>query len=497
MKHDETAKQELILYLQQQIRTTDERLKRFTHAVDGKKYPKRFIFAKLQNYIDDFLEKKSGNKMIIIPGFRGVGKTTLMAQACSRYHGAQHGQRTQHAQYEQNAKQVSNVLFLSVEDVKNLFDAGIAELMSAYEDILGNNLESIKEPILIFLDEIQSDPKWAVTLKSLYEKTSNIFFCCTGSSAVVLQTTTNLARRAVFEKMPPMCFTEYEMIKNNIDPTAELKEKIRQAIYFSDNAEGVYAGLLLLQAQVNQYWSKVNRADIREYLSYGTLPFSFTMPNETAVYDSISLLLDKIIKQDLPLLGSFDANTLGVVKRIIFAIAENDTTSLGVLEEKFKINRLTIANIFDALEKAELLIKIPAYGSNMTIAKKANKYLFMSPAIRMSFFYFTGQESTYLTRQGKLLEDSIGSHLYGEFILRGQGAMRYDSEQGGADFILQILNSRQIIMEVGIGNKDKKQILNSMRKIKSDYNIIFSSSELYLDKESGTISVPLDCYFLM
>jgi len=471
--------QELIQYLQQQIRTTNERLKRFTHSPDGKKHPRRFIFVKLQKYIDDFLSKKSENRMVIIPGFRGVGKTTLMAQTCTEY---------------QN--KVGRILFLSVEDAKNLFDAGINELMSAYEEILGNNLESVKEPILIFLDEIQSDPKWAVTLKSLFEKTSSIFFCCTGSSALVLQTTTNLARRAVFEKMPPMCFTEYEMIKNGVYPP-KLKEKIRQAVYFSASAEDVYNNLLPLQASVHQYWSKVNRTDIRAYLAYGTLPFSFVMPNESAVYDSISLLLDKIIKQDLPMLGNFDSNTLGVVKRIIFAIAENDTTSLNVLEEKFKINRLTIASIFNALEKAELLIKIPAYGSNMTIAKKSNKYLFMSPAIRMSFFYFTGQESTYLTRQGKLLEDSIGSHLYREFIIRGQGAIRYDSEQGGADFVLQILNNKQIIIEVGMGDKDKKQIVNSMKKINSDYNLIFSGSGLQIDKESKTVSVPLEYYFLM
>jgi len=471
--------QELIQYLQQQIRTTDERLKRFTHSAEGKKYPRRFMFVKLQQYINDFLNKKSSNKMVIIPGFRGVGKTTLMAQICMEY-----------------KSKVSNVLFLSVEDAKNLFNVGIAELMSAFENILGNDLESIKNPILIFLDEIQSDPKWAITLKSLFEKTSNVFFCCTGSSAVILQTTTNLARRAVFEKLPPMCFTEYEMIKDGTYPPG-LKEKIRQAVYFSKDAKEVFDNLMKLQPAVNQYWSKINRADIRKYLSYGTLPFSFVMPNETAVYDSISLLLDKIIKLDLPTLGNFDADTLGVVKRILFAIAENDTTSLNTLEERFKINRLTIANIFDALEKAELLIKIPAYGSNMTIAKKANKYIFMAPAIRMSFFYFTGQENTYLTRQGKLLEDSVGSHLYREFILRGQGAIRYDSAQGGADFILQISNNKQIIIEVGMGSKDKKQIVNSIKKINSDYNLIFSNSELKIDQELNTILVPLDYYFLM
>ena len=471
--------QELVQYLQQQIRTTDERLKRFTHSPEGKRYPSRFMFVKLKQYVNDFLSKKSGNKMIIVPGFRGVGKTTLMAQICSEY-----------------KSKIESILFLSVEDAKNLFDAGIAELMSAYENILGNDLESAEKPILIFLDEIQSDPKWAVTLKSLFEKTSNVFFCCTGSSAVILQTTTNLARRAVFEKMPPMCFTEYEMIKNNIYPS-KVKEKIRQAVYFSKDGNEVYDRLLELRQAVNQYWSKINRADIRKYLSYGTLPFSFMMPNETAVYDSISLLLDKIIKSDMPTLGNFDSETLGAVKRILFAIAENDTTSLGVLKKKFGINRLTIANIFEVLEKAELLIRIPAYGSNMTVAKKPIKYLFMAPAIRMSFFYFTGQENTYFTRQGKLLEDSVGSHLYREFILRNQGAIRYDSAQGGADFILQIMNNKQIIIEVGMGSKDRKQILNSIKKITSNYNLIFSSSELKIDQELTTVSVPLDYYLLM
>ena len=133
----------------------------------------------------------------------------------------------------------------------------------------------------------------------------------------------------------------------------------------------------------------------------------------------------------------------------------------------------------------------------MSMAKKASKYLFMSPAIRMAFFYFTGQDSTYLTRQGKLLEDSIGSHLYREFIVKGVGAIRYDSAEGGADFILQILNNKQIIIEVGTGEKNKKQVLNTMKKIDSDYNLIFSKSELKLDLETRTIHVPLDYYFIM
>ncbi|MBU0722511.1 AAA family ATPase [Patescibacteria group bacterium] len=472
--------QDLIQYLQKQILTTDDRLKHFTHSLNGERYPQRFLYVKLQKYISDFLNKKSPNRMVVIPGFRGVGKTTLMAQICSEF-----------------KKRDLQVLFLSVEDLRNYFDVGINEIMSAYEKIIGENLESVKKPILIFFDEVQTDPKWAITLKSLFERTSNIFFCSTGSSAIVLQSTPNIARRAIFEPMTPMCFGEYQMIKNKIYPTPGLKDKIRQAIYFSETAEDVYNNLSALEGQINGYWSKIDRNDIKKYLSYGTFPFALVMPDEISIYNNISLLLDKIIKQDMPILGSFDQDTLGAVKRIIFAIAENDVTSLSTLADKFNINRLTIANIFDVLEKAELLVKIPPHGSNMTIANKPNKYLFMSPAIRMSFFYFTGNENTYLTRQGKLLEDSIGAHLYREFILRSDGIIRYDSAQAGADFILQIGNTKKIVVEVGLGSKDKKQVINTMRKIKSDYGIIFSNSERKFDKETNIVSIPLDYYFLM
>lgn len=473
--------QSLISYLQQQIRTVDERLQRYTHRLAAKEpYPKRFLFANLYNYADDFCHKKSANKMVIMPGFRGVGKTTLMAQVCAEY-----------------KSKGLNVLFLSVEDAHNLFEIGIAELMAAYENILGTDLESLSDPLLVFLDEVQVDPKWAITLKSLYEKTTNIFFCCTGSSALILQTTTNLARRALFERIPPLSFTEYEMLKNNIIPHDGLKENLRQAVYFSKTAQEVFTKLSTLRASVNQYWTKVNKMDIKEYLAYGTLPFALMMPNETTIYDSISLLLDKIIKLDLPALGKFDTSTLDNVKRLLFIIAENEATGLAKLEKIFNLSRLTIASIFEALEKTELLIKIPAYGSNMTVAKKPYKYLFATPAIRMSFFYLTGLQETYLARQGRLFEDSVGAHLYREFILRGQGTIRYDNAQGGADFILQILNGKQLIIETSLGNKDKKQIISSMKKIKSDYNILFSRTDLDFDQDLKTISVPLDFYFLM
>lgn len=475
--------QDLIQYVQKQIRTSEDRLHKYTHDVKGGELPKRFLFIKIQKYLDDFLAKRSGNRLVIIPGLRGVGKTTLMAQVCSDIIVKKKKIRT---------------LFLSVDEARNLFDAGISEIMQAYEEILGIDMESLSEDVAIFFDEVQSDPMWAKTLKILHDKTSRIFFCCTGSSAVILQTTPDIARgRALFERMTPMCFAEYEMVGNKVYPTKQLKNSIREAIYFSSDAEDVHKNLGRLQSAVNEYWSKVDRKDMDKFLTFGSLPFTLHLPNESAIYDSISLLLDGIIKKDLPMLGGFDMKTLAQAKRLLFIIAENDTTSLNTLEKALDIDRLTILGLLDALEKAELLVKVPAYGSNMSVAKKPAKYLFMSSAIRMSFFAVSGQESTFSTRKGKLLEDSVGAHLYREFILRGGGAFRYDSSQNGADFILQISNKKQIIIEVGLGKKDRRQILSSMGRIHSEYGIVFSANPLAIDQDEKIVNVPLDYYFLM
>jgi hypothetical protein len=133
----------------------------------------------------------------------------------------------------------------------------------------------------------------------------------------------------------------------------------------------------------------------------------------------------------------------------------------------------------------------------MTIARKAHKYLFTSSAFRMSFYYITGQANTFQTRIGRLMEDSVGGHLYRDFVLSGKGAIRYDSAEGGADFVLQIMNNKQILIEVSRGQKGQKQVISSNKRIPSAYNIVISSSWLKLSPETKTLFLPLDYYFII
>ena len=477
-------KAEAIAYVQRQIISTTGRLRTLTHDRLGKSYPKRYIFFGLEKHVRNFLAKQEQTpRSIIVTGLRGVGKTTVLAQVCADL-------------LQKNIIPSQRVLFLSLEEVVNVLDSSLVETLDAFEEIIGEKLDSTNSPVFLFLDEVEKDARWGAVLRTLYEKNKNIFIFCTGSSAIELQTNADLARRFLFEKLPPLSFGEYQMIRHDVKPVAGIKQKIISALYFANSGKDGFDQLVRLQQSVLSYWAKAHRDDTEHYLKVGTLPFALSFPNEDTVYDAIFLMLDAVATKDLVQFGKFEHDTLLAVKRLLFILAENDTTSIYQLERILGISRLTIQNVLEALEKAELLIRVPAHGSNMTAAKQPAKFLFMSPAIRMSFFRITGNTQTFQTRKGKLLEDLVGAHLYREFVSRGAGTVRYDAMQGGADFILQIENKRQIAIEVGLGAKDKKQLIQTMKKMPCEYGINISANPLAWDSEHHILDLPMD-YFLM
>lgn len=476
--------QELIQYLQKQIALTNDKLHTLTQDRSGKLYPPRYLFHKLRKYVDDFLYNHSENRWIIVPGLRGVGKTTILSQVIT--------------DLKKNNPDI-DLLFISLDEATELLKVGLKDILSAYEQILGISYEKIKKPIFIFIDEVQTDSNWATILKAqIYEKTKNIFIVCSGSSAVGLQMSADSARRAIVEKLYPMNFTEYQRIKNDVLPIEGLDEKIKEAVFFSSAASQVYEKLKGLESQVNSYWTKVDRMDIRRYLMIGTLPFALVLEEESRIFNSVSLLIDKVIDKDIKALSRFDTKTLATIKRLILILAESEVVSLNKLEQLLHINRLTIAEILDVLEKTELLIKVPAHGANIAVVRKPAKYLFMSPTIRMAFFSIAGIEGTLLNRQGRLLEDAVASHFHKEFLSKGVGSMSYDSSESSADFIFRIANKIQIASEIGIGKKNARQTAKTMKNIKCDYGIVISQEELKLDKtDNNILIIPLDYFLLM
>jgi len=472
-------------YISNQLARASSRLKEYIQDEQGNAYPQRSVYEELEKYLKSFLDRSSiEDRWIIIPGLRGVGKTTVLAQLFLNY-------RSKIGEQE--------MLYISLDEVVNLCGSSVQEALEVYEDILGTSFEKLTKPVFIFFDEIQYDPKWAGILKSVFDRSKKVFMICTGSSAVALQTNPDVARRATFFKMFPVSFSEFLLIREGRSCDEKLQKKIKEILFSSGSATEVYNKLKQYEKEVLSFWSVVDRQYIDKYLRTGTLPFAIKKESETKVYQAINLLLDKVINQDVLSLGKFDVKTLGCIKRIMSLITDSEIVSIQTLASILEISANTVADVLGVLECAELLIRILPYGGNAKKVKKPSRYQFMSSAMRSMFLSVAGSEQVSASQKGKLMEDIVAMTLYKEFIAYSniQNSLNYDNAEGGADFILTLANKNVIPIELGIGEKKWVQVKKTMNKVKaSKYGMVIHNGPLALVEEENIVKVPLE-YFLL
>ena len=475
--------EEILKYIQNQLVQAPFRLKSYTENEQGKKYPQRNIYVKVDKYVRDFLHAPNvQDRWIIIPGLRGVGKTTILAQLYLKYY-PEVGDR--------------RMLYISLDEVVNVLGSSLKDVLAAYERIIGESFEKLTKPVFIFIDEAQYDPKWASVLKTVYDRSNKVFVACSGSSAVSLQTNPDVIRRSIFQKLFPTSFTEFLMIRDGKLPVKGMKQNIKDALFNSQSAKEVYSKLKSLEQSVTNAWSSIDRHYIDEYLKIGTLPFAIQMKDEVRVYQTITLLLDKVINQDVQSLGRFDTKTLSHIKRVLFLMAESDVVSVQNLSKMLETSVSTITNILEVLEHAELLIRVMPYGSNSKKVRKPSRYQFMSSAMRSAFLSVAGNEQIFASQRGRLMEDIVAMTLYREFVANSRGSLNYDSSKAGADFILTIAEKNIVPIEVGVGDKAGTQVKNTMKKVSSaKYGIVFCKNALTLVEQDNIVKVPLD-YFLL
>lgn len=475
--------EETLKYVQNQLVQAPFRLKSYTQDEQGKKFPQRNIYVKVDKYFRDFLHNPNAqDRWIIIPGLRGVGKTTILAQLFLNHY-QEVGDR--------------RILYVSLDEVVNVLGSSLKDVLTAYEKIIGESFEKLTEPVFIFIDEAQYDSKWASVLKSVYDRSNKVFVACSGSSAVSLQTNPDVIRRSIFQKLFPTSFSEFLMIRDGKYPVKDLKKNIKDALFNAESAKDAYEKLKKYEQSVVNAWASIDRHYVDEYLKIGTLPFAIRMKDEVRVYQTITLLLDKVINQDVQGLGRFDTKTLIHIKRVLFLLAESDVVSIQNLAKTLETSVNTISNILEVLEQAELLIRVMPYGSNSKKVRKPSRYQFMSSAMRSAFLSVAGNEQIFAGQRGRLMEDIVAMTLYREYVANNRGALNYDSSKAGADFILTIGGKNIIPIEVGMGEKLGTQVRSTMKKVGSaKYGIVICRNSLTLLEDANVVKVPLD-YFLL
>jgi len=475
---DVDRQEEVIQYLQNSVAQANLRADAYVYDENRRAQPTRSLYVKLRKYVDAYLDNESNPRWICLSGVRGVGKTTLLAQL-----------------YKATNLPIERKLYLSVDQATRSLNVSLADILEAYETILGRVFEQLNDPVILFLDEVQYEKDWAIILKGVYDRTKKVLVIATGSSALSLQTNPDVARRAVFETLYPMSFCEYMKIVHGKYEIKSLGKELRKIIFESSTAEEVHRGLLQVQPKVRRYWAGIDRLEIDRYLRYGTLPFAIGLKNEGLAYEQMKKTIDRVIDTDIRQMGNFSNEVITKIGAVLYAVAGSDSISLTKLAGILGLSKDSLSEVFQMLEKSETLFRVYPYGSPYTQVRKPSKYLFASPAFRSMYFNFIGQVQQGDNLKGRLLEDLAGVYIRRYLQMRPNPSMSYDSAQGGADLIVGFGHER-IIMEIGWGAKGFRQVDNTAKRVSAKYKLSISQTSLKISDDKTSVNIPL-AYFLL
>ncbi|GBE17008.1 hypothetical protein BMS3Abin15_00841 [bacterium BMS3Abin15] len=468
-------------YIRDQIAQADFRAQGYVFDAQNKKRLNRNIFVRLQSHLDSFLDGNKAFRWVALTGLRGAGKTTAMYQLY-------HAKKNIDAYF----------LILPVDEVVETLNSNISEVLSVFEEVIGRSLSNLDKPLLLFLDEVQYDDKWGVTLKTLYDRSDKAFIFSTGSAAVLINSNSDIARRAIYEKMFPLSFTEFIKVKYQKTEMRGLAKEMRECIFEAQSAKEVFEKVSFLQNKIDKYYLDISRLEFESYLHYGSLPFMIALDNEALVYDQINKSLERVVNKDIPQMRSMTQEIISKIPAILYAIADMDILNFSTLAQEFGISRPKVAEIFSALEQTEVLHRIYPVGSHFKqVTQKPSKYLFSSPAFRAMYYKTIGNTITEQNSRGKLLEDLVGMYLYRLFDKKPAFSLNYDAAKGGADFVIGA-GDKKIVIEVGSNKAEYRQVIQTAKKVNAAYSIIISEKADVLEYNGAenAVKIPLK-YFLV
>jgi len=481
----------------------DKFLSGYIYDEKSKLNPTRNIFhyylAVLEKFAAGRLEEIE--KINLLSGIRGVGKTTLLAQL---YYAPKFIPPFEKSNYSNVLAQEYEKIYL---DVSRLSDEGISlnEFFNYYQERNDIRFVDLRKKLFILLDEVHYDEKWGLFLKNVFDATKahrNILIIATGSSALRIKLNPDLSRRSLLEELYPLKFSEYVNLKSGIYPERELSNNLLEAILFSKDAKGLFKFFKNKQLDISRYFSKFPPGVEKEYFYFGGFPFVLRLKNtRSIVFELVSGVIDKFITKDLLEMRRLKSETISKIQDLLYLIASSDSTDIGKLCSTLKLDYRSVRAILDALVQCGVLVEIKSYGQKFVKVRKPIKFLFISPSLRVSILNGILPSEV----KGKILEDYLTLIFIKDFYKKGRKnyggfEVMHDSSAGGADFVLRLGKDKKIIIEVGFEKKGEgiKQIENTGKVTNGyDYGIIVSNRgdlELINDK---IVKMPLNFWLAM
>ena len=346
------------------------------------------------------------NRLTILSGARGTGKTTLVLQY-----------------YLEKYNDPRKCLYFSADNPLVL-KSGIYKAATEYFKYYGKCL---------IVDEVHKQKDWSIELKALYDAYPDKKFIILGSSALNIKSEKgDLSRRSILYSLPPLSFREF----------LELKYGHKTSVYTLNQI--LTEHISLSNSLINKY--KNILTDFNEFLVTGSYPF-FQEISVDEYFNILTNIIDKVIYEDISTIKTLKAFSGQKLKKLMAYIGLSKIPLFNIesLKREIEISKDTLYEYFDLLNRADLAEIIRTPSANIRTFKNS-KILFKSPNL-----YFAIAFESWKTEadKGNIRECFFASQT------KSAGYKIFTSLD--TDFI--VLNDKnRIEVEVGGRNKKKNQI---------------------------------------
>ncbi|MBK8055131.1 MAG: ATP-binding protein [Saprospiraceae bacterium] len=269
------------------------------------------VSDKLRRTVLDHIEWQ--DKLIILAGARGVGKTTIMLQRLNEI-------------MDGGIK----VLYISMDDI-TVSNLTLIEIAKYHLDNGGSH---------ILIDEIHKYNNWSQELKNIYDRYKSLFVVVTGSSILEInEGQADLSRRAVKYSISGFSLREFINIesKQNFQPYS-LSEII-------ENHEQICR-------QINKLINPL--PFFNEYNQYGYYPFY--LEGKRSYFRKLNSAINHMIEVDLVQITKMDVSKLPKIKKLLYWLASTSPyePNISKLSSALELDRNTVIHYLSYLDKAEL-----------------------------------------------------------------------------------------------------------------------------------------------
>ncbi len=350
-------------------------------------YPgKRFLFDKI-NYDD---------RLIIIKGQRGTGKTTMILQ---------------YIKYR--FSDTEQTLYVSLDDIY-FSNNTLSDLADEFVKDDGK---------FLFIDEVHRYKNWAQEIKNIFDFYPDLHLIVTGSSALDFYINmADLGRRATVYTLPVLSFREYLNLFHNHNFNVAGFEEIINTHY-------------KLALAIN---AKIKPVKLfRQYLAKGAYPFWFSNPD--TYFDKLEALISTIIDNDIPSVENISYESRGKLKKLLVMLAGTPPfkVNLSELARKLETSRDVLYKYLHLLSQSGIISFLSTNGIGHSMLRKPDKIYFSNPNLLYT------------------LSDTVNKGTAREtFFLSQVSFVKKINYPKTGDFLID----NKYLFEVGGKNKTQKQI---------------------------------------